>query len=348
MSLATPKMRAALRCGDPDLNNYFGSRFERSSSTQSGINEPVFHLSAHSGTMFAMQLGQFAAYTLNYHHSGEPKSYTVIKPRDHEALEDVIGNASIETLSSRAPKTPSCSQFVRHQAIYVPHKTLQLHGIEYTTITQYQGEMVIIFPYAYHQGFNAGPNITEEIMYASDRWEVFHREKLYQDCSRNCAAKKRIPFNLDFVHQGILSRRSNHRRRLLHGSPYSPSQGSSGGSPTCGAEEEELPSSRQRCKALCPLRLRAMDDVSHEDGEYSPEDDDTGGLQLPKCKSKRGSSGKEADIWSVDSILEAANDEARSSLASRTNLNRSRDSSLEDFEYCVGSSRLGKRRRRSS
>ena len=343
VSLATQEVRNALQCNEPDLQNYFGNRFISSPSTQSGINEPVFHLSAHSGTIFAMQLGKYAAYTLNYHHSGEPRNYTVIKPKDHEKLEDLIGNATHEHLSTRPPKTPSCSQFVRHQAMYLPEDTLQLQDIDYTTVIQYQGEMVIIFPYAYYQGFNAGANITEEMMYASDRWEVFHREKVYQYCSRNCLAKKDDTFSLDFVNQGLLSLRSGHRRCSSRDS-FSPLSQESGDSPVASQEEEEISSSCPRRKTRA-TGLRAMDRVSNEEGEYLPRDDTSGGRPVLMRKSKRQSAGRrKLDMWNVNSILSDVDDEGVAPIAYPK---RSRDSSPEDFE-CFARPSGGRKRHRTS
>ena len=343
VSLATQEVRNALQCNDPDLQNYSGNRFISSPSTQSGFNEPVFHLSAHSGTMFAMQLGKYAAYTLNYHHSGEPRNYTVIKPKDHEKLEDLIGNATHEHLSTRTPKTPSCSQFVRHQAMYLPEDALQLQDIDYTTVTQYQGEMVIIFPYAYHQGFNAGANITEEMMYASDRWEVFHRENVYQYCNCNCLAKKDDKFSLDFFNQRLLSLRSGHRR-CSNRESFSPLSQESGDSPVASQEEEEISSSCPRRKTRA-TGLRAMDRVSNEEGEYLPRDDTSGGRPVLLRKSKRQSAGrKKADMWNVDSIVSDVDDEGLVPIAYPK---RSRDSDPENFE-CFARPCGGKKRRRTS
>ena len=47
--------------------------------------------------------------------------------------------------------------------------------------------MVVVFPWAYHQGYNTGPNIVEESLYASERWKTFHQKGLWVKCSRKCA-----------------------------------------------------------------------------------------------------------------------------------------------------------------
>ena len=146
-----------------------------------------------------MNFGEVAGYKINYHHKGAPRNYTVIKPIDHDRLErlflrnsgysQVVGQDHSASKSNRTTPTnnvdllsrkpPSCSQFLSHEHFYVPLDMLALNDVEYTTLMQCEGELVVLFPFAYHQSFNAGPNITEEIMYASDRWEVFHKEALY-------------------------------------------------------------------------------------------------------------------------------------------------------------------------
>jgi len=133
--------------------------------------------------MFSMRLGDFAAYTLNYHHAGGPRSYTIIKPSSHQRLEEFI---CLAFQQSKNPKPPSCSQFVSHDMVYVPKDTLIANGIEFTEVTQFEREMLVIFPYAYYQGFNGGANVVEEAMYASKTWEVFHRRELYVKCSKDC------------------------------------------------------------------------------------------------------------------------------------------------------------------
>ena len=96
----------------------------------------------------------------------------------------------------RPTNPPPCSQSVSHNPTYAPQATLSSYGIDNTEVVQQQGEMVITFPYAYHQVLASGPSITEEILYASDRCEVFHQKDLYQHCERNCTAEKQDKFDL--------------------------------------------------------------------------------------------------------------------------------------------------------
>ncbi|KZF20056.1 JmjC-domain-containing protein [Xylona heveae TC161] len=200
---ATSDLRSALGCIDPKLAEVAGNSLMKSRSRVSGIHSPYFYVSNRNGTPFGMHVEDFAAYSLNYHHVGAPKKWYVVRPREHQWLEEFIHNflnPEERLLGSehlRKPRRPpQCGQFLRHNSLYLPEETLRTIGVCYTRVVQHQGEMVITFPFAYHQGYNTGPNIAEAIGYASERWEIFIREGLYQNCRRsNC---KIDPIQMDF------------------------------------------------------------------------------------------------------------------------------------------------------
>jgi len=146
--------------------------------------------------MFILQMGEFASYTTNYHHSGGPRTYIIISPSHHARLETLLRLAVAS--DPKVPTPAMCSQFASHSKLYIPKETLIRNDIAFTEVTQYEGEMLIIFPFAYYQGFNAGPNITEEITYASERWKTFHRRDFYDPCDKKCGGEKDT-FDLGFV-----------------------------------------------------------------------------------------------------------------------------------------------------
>ena len=142
-------------------------------------------------------MNKYAAYSVNYHHFGAPRILTVALPGHHAKLEEVMHTAQDnETLFGRPTEPPTCSQFVSHNPMYAPQATLSSYDIAHTEVVQQPGEMVIIFPYAYHQVLASGASITEEIHYASDRCDVFHRENLYQHCKGDCTSEKQDEFDL--------------------------------------------------------------------------------------------------------------------------------------------------------
>ena len=188
-------------CKNPTLEDFWGNRFTDSRSTEAGINEPVFHIATGAGVLSPLQLNKYGAYSLNYHHSSAPRILMVTWPRFHADLETAIYDAqdSGNLFLSRPENPSSCSQFVAHQPIYVPSLSLSDLRIAHTEVVQHQGELVIIFPWAYHEAYTSGPNITEEILYAGDRCKVFHENKLYRHCSRDCAGGVPDDFDLGLV-----------------------------------------------------------------------------------------------------------------------------------------------------
>lgn len=294
-SIATPVLRAALKCRDPNIENFLGNRFASSRSTEPGINKSVFHIAGSRGPLSALQMNKYAGYSLNYHHSGAPRVLTVILPEHHAKLEEVMyitqdnGN-----LLGRPRKPPTCSQFVEHQQMYMPHATLSTHNVDYTKVVQHQGEMVITFPYAYHQAYASGPNITEEMLYASDRCKVFHREDLYQHCSRKCATKQPDDFDLMAVFSNTLSSpRSGDRRRSGLESPstsISPRQSSE---PSTSQEGDEDGRSSKRISGL-----KAMDRVSDDGDWVDPSDQASTHQPRTQRKTPRMTSNpSEPDMW---------------------------------------------------
>lgn len=261
-SIATPSLRAALNCRDPNIDNLLGNRFASSRSTEPGINNSVFHLAGGLGPLFPLQMNKYAAYSLNYHHSGAPRISTVTLLEHHAKLEEVMHvTQDSGNLFGRPRKPPTCSQFVAHQPMYVPHATLSFYGIGFTEVVQHQGEMVITFPLAYHQTYASGPNITEEILYANDRCKVFHRENLYQHCNRDCAAGQPDNFDLSLVFGHTLSSpRSGQRHRSGFKSP-STSLRKAPSSEASTSQESDV--DRRPSKRIS--RLKTIDRVSDDD-----------------------------------------------------------------------------------
>ena len=266
-SIATPILRAAFNCRNPNIDNLLGNRFASSQSTQPGINESVFHIAGGPGPLSSLQMNKYAAYSINYHHSGAPRISTVTLPEHHAKLEKVMHiTQDSGNLFGRPPKPPTCSQFVAHKPMYVPHATLSTYDVDCTEVVQHQGEMVITFPYAYHQAYVSGPNITEEILYASDRCKVFHRENLYHHCNPNCTAGQPDDFDLKGVFSNTLSStRSGPRQRSGLRSPsifLSPRQ-----SPESTTSQERDVEGRPSKRTS---GLKAMDHVSDDGDRIDP------------------------------------------------------------------------------
>ena len=326
-SVATPNLRAALKCRNPNIDNFLGNRFASSRSTQPGINQSVFHIAGGRGPLSALQMNKYAAYSLNYHHSGASRILTVTLPEHHAKLEEVMYiTQDSGNLLGRPQKPPTCSQFVEHQQMYMPYATLSKHSIEYTKVVQHQGEMVITFPYAYHQAYSSGPNITEEMMYASDRCKVFHREELYQHCSRKCASEQPDNFDLKAVFSNTLSSpRSGHRYRSdleSHSASISPPQSPESDTP----EEGDSDTDRRRSKRISGFK--ALDRVS-DDGDWIDPSTQTSTFQ-PSTRQRKTphltSNPSEPDMWDPEHTFGASQDPAEDDEGSPIGGIRPRDS----------------------
>lgn len=297
-SIAISNLRGALQCKDPHIFDLLGNRFAGSRSTEPGINESVFHIAGGKGPLSPLQTNKYAAYSLNYHHSGAPRIITVTAPKHFGKLEEFMYIAQNGgSVLGRPWNPPKCSQFVKHQPMYVPHATLSLNGVEYTEVVQHQGEMVIIFPYAYHQGYTSGPNITEEVLYASDRCKVFHRENLYHHCNDNCAGGQHDDFDLKLVFNNTLE--TPHRRR--QGQDYLTSLS------TDQSQDASITHSNGSDGGL-PKRLpgfSSWDRISDGGGEWLPSAQGFEPGSSTRRKTARLTSNPyEPDMWDPDSLYE--------------------------------------------
>jgi len=116
--------------------------------------------------------------------------WTIVKPRCHQDLEGTVEILTRGVRTSRGLQKPHhpplCDQFIGHQALYLPSETLNELGVEWKQVVQHENEMIITFPFAYRQAYSTGPNIIEEISYASNRWDIFATEDLYRQCLPSC------------------------------------------------------------------------------------------------------------------------------------------------------------------
>lgn len=164
-----------------------------------------------------------AAYSLNFLHHGAPKYWTVVRPADHPKLElklhpdveqaggrdrrlqyidgDIVKDyPQAKTSAYRQLRNlpcdfpPRCDQFLTHQPFYIPSTSLDVWKIGYTRVAQYEGEMIITFPFAYYEGYACGPSLAEVAEHKNDRSELFSRAGLYRDCHYDCTGPA-LPLN---------------------------------------------------------------------------------------------------------------------------------------------------------
>jgi jumonji domain-containing protein 2 len=65
---------------------------------------------------------------------------------------------------------------MRHKTCLISPQALDKFGVPYQKIVQEEREIIITFPYAYHQGFNHGFNMAESTNFAMPRYLVKNPE----------------------------------------------------------------------------------------------------------------------------------------------------------------------------
>ncbi|CAM9571689.1 unnamed protein product [Chrysoparadoxa australica] len=113
--------------------------------------------------IFAFHVEDVNLYSINYIHTGAPKSWYSISPRQEKRFESVMQGFFPEEYML-------CREFLRHKTSLISPQRLQAAGISYTTCLQEAGEFMITFPASYHAGFNHGFNVAESTNFAIDRW----------------------------------------------------------------------------------------------------------------------------------------------------------------------------------
>ena len=81
---------------------------------------------------------------------------------------------------------------MRHKTCLLNPKILDKFGVPYQKLVQEEREMIIVFPYSYHSGFNHGFNIAESTNFAMERWIEFGKRANPCTCERS-----RVKFSMD-------------------------------------------------------------------------------------------------------------------------------------------------------
>ncbi|KAI9783650.1 MAG: hypothetical protein M1839_003498 [Geoglossum umbratile] len=152
-----------------------------------GMSSDYIYLGA-PGSIFTMHIEDYNIHSLNYLRSGEPKRWTIINPNSLPAFESLIRGL--------LPGLSNCSQFVRHADLYILPRVLRDYGIDHVEVTQKPGDMLILFPFAYHQGYNMGEN-----MAFANNYAIVSEEKVYEagyvhcddGCHPGCPLVLRFP-----------------------------------------------------------------------------------------------------------------------------------------------------------
>ena len=201
------------------MKEFHSHGFSGAQTDKDNIHQPKLQIAGAFGSSFGLQMTSFGAYSLNILHSGAPKCWTVIKPADHRKIEyqlhpdaeeaslrgkriEFVRLTSVDPDSASkknqkkmgcpppADIPPRCDQFLSHQPFYIPKGSLEAYEVEFIRLVQYEGELIIRFPFAYSQGYSCGPSIAEEVGYINERSETLNQEGLYYHCHAACTGPK--------------------------------------------------------------------------------------------------------------------------------------------------------------
>ena len=126
-----------------------------------GVTHPMLYFGTWKAT-FAAHVEDMNLYSINFIHLGHPKQWYGVSPASHLLFEAVI--------ASYYPALLSCPQFLRHKDVLIKPSKLRAKGVEVVQTIQREGEFMLTFPSAYHQGYNLGFNVAESVNFATVDW----------------------------------------------------------------------------------------------------------------------------------------------------------------------------------
>jgi len=127
---------------------------------------------------FSWHIEDMDLYGVNYLHYGAPKTWYCVPPEDGHKLERAVAGLFPHWRSL-------CSNFLRHKICMVSPQLLRQQGVRVTKVVQEERDLIVVFPHAYHAGFNHGFNIAEASNYGTPSW-VEHGKR-----HRACACSDR-------------------------------------------------------------------------------------------------------------------------------------------------------------
>lgn len=127
-----------------------------------GVNSSYLYVGTWRA-MFAYHTEDCDLFSINYVHTGQPKSWYAIPISERNRFESLA--------KSYFPVDhQQCKEFLRHKTKLFSPARLKEKGIKFSTVLQSAGEFVITIPGSYHAGFNHGFNIAEAVNFATPEW----------------------------------------------------------------------------------------------------------------------------------------------------------------------------------
>ncbi|KAK3627847.1 hypothetical protein LTR56_018963 [Elasticomyces elasticus] len=144
------------------------SLFRHVKSDVSGMTIPWLYVGMCFST-FCWHNEDHFAYSANYQHFGETKTWYGVPGEDSHKFEEAMRDEVPELFESQPDLLFQLVTLAR------PDK-LRRAGVRVYATDQHAGQFVVTFPRAYHAGFNHGFNFNEAVNFAPYDWEPFGEE----------------------------------------------------------------------------------------------------------------------------------------------------------------------------
>lgn len=144
------------------LNSLLSTTLESSGAAIPGVTQPYLYAGSWR-SFFAWHTEDLDLHSVNYLHTGKPKTWYVVPPAARERFE-LLARDLLPELSR------CCPEFLRHKEILMSPALLAAHNIPLVKAVHNAREFVVVGPGAYHAGFNHGFNIAESVNFATKAW----------------------------------------------------------------------------------------------------------------------------------------------------------------------------------
>ncbi|KAH9784093.1 Lysine-specific demethylase [Citrus sinensis] len=140
-----------------------------------GITDPMLYIGM-LFSMFAWHVEDHYLYSINYHHSGAPKTWYGVPGHHALQFEKVARNHVYSRDILSAAGEDGAFEVIAEKTTIFPPKILLDNGVSVYKAVQKPGEFVITFPRVYHAGFSNGFNCGEAVNFAIRDWFPFGEE----------------------------------------------------------------------------------------------------------------------------------------------------------------------------
>ncbi|XP_059434772.1 lysine-specific demethylase JMJ13-like [Corylus avellana] len=134
-----------------------------------GVTHPMLYIGMLFG-MFAWHVEDHYLYSINYHHSGAPKTWYGVPGHAALQFERVAHDHVYSCDNFSANGEDGAFELLAEKTTMFPPSILLEHNVPVYKAVQMPGEFVITFPRAYHAGFSHGFNCGEAVNFASGDW----------------------------------------------------------------------------------------------------------------------------------------------------------------------------------